>query len=165
MGLRHQRILMMRPSDAWILSCVLRRPSAASAPVAAQRLCHRPSSLKELHYFRENVCILYVRGKRVFHLVLPGKKRANLLINISSLCIYCIPEKCSSNQSESNSSLITIKAKPVYGKLEKSQLLRLQQPPQTSWVVLQKQTSATAPMFVIHYVKMLILPFEWSPWK
>lgn len=130
MGLRHQRVLMKRPSDAWILSRVLRRLSAASAPVAAQQLCRRPSSLKELRYFRENLCILYVRGKRVFHLVLL-KKWANLPMNISSLCIYCIPEKCSSNQSESNSSLITIKAKPVYGKPEESQLLRLHPPPQS----------------------------------
>lgn len=135
--------LMKRPSGAW---------NAEVCPQATVEL-HLPNvsvaasafSPKELRWFCKNVSILSMHNSFFlllsvfYHLPLCVAQGVDTVPGCcSSRRIYLITEKCRSNQSESNSGLITIKVKPVYGKAGESQLLCLHASPKASWVVLQK---------------------------
>lgn len=111
-ALRHQRTLMKRPIEAWIVGRALRPPSSASAPLLPNTVLPPSSGLEGLSYFcgdRVGACTLprqdALSEKRCDHTWWENLLEPCVLFLLESICWLV--------KLQPNSSLITIKVIPA----------------------------------------------------
>lgn len=110
-ALRHQRMLMKRPIEAWIVGRALRPPSSASAPLLPNTVLPPSSGLEGLSYFCGDLCV----PARCRDAALSEKRCDHTWWeNLLEPCVFFLQESiCWLVKLKPNSSLITIKVIPA----------------------------------------------------